>query len=179
MLYGKLIRLRGIEREDIPNFVRWFNDPEVRRYLLVSEPMSKAKEERWFEAQLEARDQFIFAVEALVDEKWVHIGNVGLLRVDWKNRTASLGIALGEKDLWGRGYGTDATRTMLRFAFEELGLHRVELDVFEFNSRAIRCYEKVGFRREGTRRQALFRQGRYHDVHLMAILGEEFLSQEE
>jgi diamine N-acetyltransferase len=178
MLYGERVRLRAIEREDIPTFVRWFNDPEVRRYLLMSEPMSKAKEERWFEAQLEAQDQFIFAIEALVDEEWIHIGNVGLLRVDWKNRLSALGIALGEKEYWGQGYGTDATRTMLRFAFEELGLQRVELTVFDFNVRAVRCYERVGFQHEGTRRQALFRDGRYHDVHLMAILQEEFLGKE-
>jgi diamine N-acetyltransferase len=179
MLYGERIRLRAIEREDIPTFVRWLNDPEIGHYLLVYEPLSKAKEERWFEAQLEAQDQFLFAIEALVDEEWVHIGNEGLHRLDWKNRTAVLGIVLGEKEYWGQGYGTDATRTMLRFAFEELGLHRVELDVFEFNARAIRCYEKTGFRREGTRRQALFRDGRYHDVYLMAILQEEFQGDEQ
>lgn len=178
MLYGERVRLRGIEREDIPTFVRWFNDPEVRQYLLMYEPMSKAKEERWFEAQLESRDGFLFAIEALIEDEWMHIGNVGLHKVDWKNRTAVLGIVLGEKTHWGQGYGTDATRTMLRFAFRELNLHRVELEVFEFNPRAARCYEKAGFQREGTRRQSLFRDGRYHDAHLMAILQEEFLSQE-
>jgi len=178
MYYGERVRLRGIEREDIPTFVRWFNDPEVRQYLLMYEPMSKAKEERWFEAHLEKQDEFGFAIEALIEDEWLHIGNVGLHQIDWKNRTAVLGIVLGEKAHWGKGYGSDATRTMLRFAFRELNLHRVELEVFEFNSRAARCYEKAGFQHEGTRRQALFREGRYHDAHRMAILQEEFLSQE-
>ena len=178
MLYGERVRLRGIEREDIPTFVRWFNDPGVRQYLLMYEPMSKAKEERWFETQLESRGDFLFAIETLIEDEWAHIGNVGLHRVDWKNRTAVLGIVLGEKTLWEQGYGTDATRTMLRFAFRELNLHRVELEVFEFNPRAARCYEKAGFQHEGTRRQSLFRDGRYHDAHLMAVLQEEFLSQE-
>jgi RimJ/RimL family protein N-acetyltransferase len=68
---------------------------------------------------------------------------------------------------------------MLRFAFHELGLHRIELDVFAFNSRAIGCYEKVGFQPEGTRRQALFHAGTYHDVHLMAMLEEEFSDKEK
>jgi RimJ/RimL family protein N-acetyltransferase len=184
MLYGERVRLRGIEREDIPTFVRWLNDPEVRQYLVMYEPMSQAQEERWFEARLERENDFLFTIEALIEgdqadaDEWVHIGNVGLHRVDWKNRTAVFGIVLGEKAYWGRGYGTDATRTMLRFAFQELNLHRVELEVFEFNPRAARCYEKAGFRHEGTRRQALFRDGRYHDVHRMAILQPEFLSQE-
>lgn len=174
MLIGDRVRLRGIEREDLPTFVRWFNDPEVRQYLLMYEPMSKAKEERWFEEMLERKNDLVFAIEAQIGEQWVHIGNVGLHRIDWKNRTAILGIALGEKAYWGQGFGTDATRTMLRFAFEELNLHRVELEVFDFNPRAMRSYEKAGFRHEGTRRQALFRQGRYHDVHVMSILQSEY-----
>lgn len=177
MLYGERVRLRGLEREDIPTFIRWFNDPEVRQYLLMYEPMSKAKEEQWFETHLAKRDEFLFAIEALMEGEWVHIGNVGLHRIDWKNRTAVFGIVLGEKALWGQGLGTDAARTMLRFAFEELNLHRVELEVFEFNPRAARCYEKAGFQHEGVRRQALFRDGRYHDAHWMGILQEEFLSQ--
>lgn len=174
MLFGERIRLRAIEREDIPTFVRWFNDPEVRQYLLMYEPMSHAKEERWFESRLDARDDFLLAIEAQTGDAWIHIGNAGLHRIDWKNRTAIFGIALGEKAYWGQGYGTDATRTMLRFAFGELNLHRVELEVYDFNPRAMRCYEKAGFRHEGTRRQALFRDGRYWDVHTMAVLQAEF-----
>ena len=174
MLLGERVRLRAIEREDIPTFVRWFNDPEIRRYLLMYEPMSRVKEERWFESRVEARDEFLLAIEAQVGDDWIHIGNVGLHRIDWKNRTAVFGIALGEKAYWGQGYGTDATRTMLRFAFDELNLHRVELEVYDFNPRAMRCYEKAGFQREGTRRQALFRDGCYWDVHTMAVLQTEF-----
>jgi len=176
MIYGKLVRLRAIEREDIPTFVRWFNDPEVRQYLLMYEPMSKAKEERWFESYLERRDDLLLAIEARVGDEWLHIGNVGLHKIDWKNRTAVLGIVLGEKAYWGQGFGTDATRTALAFAFGELNLHRVELEVFDFNPRAMRCYEKAGFRHEGIRRQAFFRNGRYHDAHLMAILDGEFVA---
>jgi diamine N-acetyltransferase len=174
VLIGEQVRLRAIEREDIPAFLRWFNDPEVRQYLLLYKPMSKGEEERWVEARQEARDEFIFGIEALIGKEWVLIGNVGLVKIDWKNRAATLGIVLGEKEHWGQGYGTEATRLMLRFAFHELNLHRVELDVFDFNQRAMRCYEKAGFRREGTKRAALFRDGRYHDVHLMSILQEEF-----
>lgn len=174
MIYGQNVRLRGIEREDIPTFVRWFNDPEVRQYLLMFEPMSKAQEERWFESTLDRRDDYLFAIEAHIDDGWTHVGNVGLHQVDGKNRSAVFGIALGEKDYWGRGYGTDAVRTMLRFAFHELNLHRVELEVFDYNPRAMHCYKRAGFRHEGTRRQCFFHSGRYHDSHLMAILADEF-----
>ncbi len=177
MIYGERVRLRAIERSDIPTFVRWFNDPEVRQYLLMHAPISTAQEERWFEDMLQRqqrREEFLFTVEARVGDEWVPIGNVGLRRINWKDRRAVLGIALGEKAYWDQGYGTDATHTMLRFAFEELNLHRVELEVFDENVRARRCYEKAGFRYEGIRRQAVFSEGRYHDVHLMSVLREEF-----
>ena len=105
---------------------------------------------------------------------WVHIGNAGLHQVDSKNGAATFGIFLGEKGFWSQGFGTDAARTMLAFAFDELRLHRVELMVYDFNPRARRCYEKAGFRLEGTRRQALFRWGRFHDIHSLAILEDEF-----
>ncbi|MDI7275802.1 MAG: GNAT family protein [Anaerolineae bacterium] len=179
MYYGDRIRLRAIEREDLPTFVRWFNDPEVRRYLMMYEPMSMAKEERWFQGLLERRDEHLFCIEAAAGDQWVHIGNCGLHKIDWKNRNAEFGIAIGEKAYWGKGYGTDAARTMLRFAFHELNLHRVELEVFDHNARARRCYEKAGYRLEGTRRHALYRDGQYHDVHVMSILRHEFAEGEE
>lgn len=178
MIYGENLRLRAIEREDIPTFLRWFNDPEVRRHLLMHEPMSRAKEERWFEEHLSRKDEFLFAIEVKEGKDWVHIGNLGLHKIDWKNRVATFGIVIGEKAYWNRGYGTEAVRTALRYAFFELGLNRVELETFSFNRRAIRCYEKVGFRHEGTRRQALYRDGRYHDILIMGILKEEFSTRE-
>lgn len=178
MIYGERVRLRAIERSDIPTFVRWFNDPEVRRYLTVQTPVSTAQEELWFEDILQRqqrREDFIFVAEARVGDEWVPIGNVGLHRINWKDRSAVFGIVLGEKAYWDQGYGTNATRTVLRFAFEELNLHRVELEVIDENIRARRCYEKAGFRHEGTRRQAIFSEGRYYDVYLMSVLREEFL----
>lgn len=135
--------------------------------------MSRAEEEGWFEALLQDDSRRIFAIET---EEGSHIGNIGLGDVDWRNRKAALGIAIAEKEYWGRGYGTDAVMTLLDFAFNEMNLHRVHLSVFEFNRRAIRCYEKCGFRHEGREREAFFRDGRYHDSLLMGILREEFIN---
>ena len=171
MILGKKTRLRAIERGDILRFVKWLNDPEVRRYLAMYMPLSQAEEEKWFERQLEDQNSKVFAIET---EEGVHIGNIGLHNIDWKNRKAILGIFIGEKEYWGQGYGSDAIRALLGFAFREMSLHRVYLSVYDYNERAIRCYEKCGFRHEGRLRKAHFSDGRYHDELMMGILREEF-----
>jgi len=173
MIIGHQIRLRPIEREDLPRYVNWFGDAEVRRHLEVYLPFSLSQEERWYEdlqKQLARGDTVVLAIET---DAGIHIGSVGLHRIDWKDRHAELGIVIGEKTCWGRGYGSDAIRTLLRLAFEEMNLHRVYLRVNADNSRAIRCYEACGFQREGTLRDATFHEGQYHDQLLMSILDPE------
>jgi diamine N-acetyltransferase len=171
MIYGTKVRLRAIERDDIPRFVKWFNDPEVRQHLSMYRPLSLAQEEKWFErhAELDPPDH-VFAIETLAG---VHIGNVGLHDINWKDRSAELGIVIGEKDHWSQGYGTASILVLLGYAFRELNLHRVFLRVDADNPRAIRCYEKCGFRREGTYRDAVFTNGKYKDQHTMSILDSE------
>lgn len=170
MIPGEGVRLRSIERTDIPTFLRWMNDPEVRENLLLFKPVSSMDEERWVDSLRDRTNELVLAVEAEIDGTWIHVGNVGLHDMDTKNRTAELGIVLGEKEHWGKGLGPSACRTMVRFAFDEMNLHRLDLSVFEFNTRAVRCYEKVGFKREGVRREALFHLGRYHDIIVMGLL---------
>jgi len=117
-------------------------------------------------------------VLAIETAEGVHIGNVGLHRIDWRNRNAELGIAIGERSYWNQGYGTDAIRTLLSLAFREMNLHRVFLRVDADNARGIRCYEKAGFRREGVLREAVFKEGAYHDQYIMSILQSEFEANE-
>jgi diamine N-acetyltransferase len=174
MILGKKVRLRPIERDDLPRFVEWFGDPEVRRHLAIYLPFSLAQEERWFEnlqGRLERQEDVLLAIETA---DGVHIGNLGLHGINWKDRSAELGIAIGEKAYWNQGYGTDAMRTLLGLAFRELNLHRVLLRVDADNARAIRCYEKAGFQREGTSREAVFSEGSYRDQYVMSILESEF-----
>ncbi len=174
MIVGSKVRLRPIERDDLPRFVEWFGDPEVRRHLSIYMPFSLAQEERWFEnllGRIERQESVLFAIETA---EGVHIGNLGLDGINWKDRNAELGIAIGEKAYWNQGYGTDAIRTMLRLAFGEMNLHRVSLRVDADNGRGIRCYEKVGFRRDGTLREVVYQQESYKDQYLMSILKAEF-----
>ena len=179
MIYGEKIRLRRIEREDIATFVRWFGDPDVRNFLLINRPISKAEEERWFENQLQDESSELFAIESSDGQENVHIGNIGLHDINWLHRHAELGIVIGEKNYWSKGYGSDAVRTLLRFAFHEMNLHRVTLRVYEDNARGIRAYEKCGFEHEGRMREAIFRQGRYYDELRMGILDREFDAQSQ
>ncbi len=178
MLRGDRVRLRRIERSDLPSLVAWLNDPEVRQHLALVYPMSQVQEEAWFEEQLKAEPAAQpFAIEARRargdSQEWALLGAAGLHQVDWRNRWAELGLFLGDKSRWGDGLGTEATRVLVRWAFDTLNLNRVFLRVYADNARAIHCYEKVGFRPEGRLRQDRFQEGRYVDTVIMGLLREE------
>jgi RimJ/RimL family protein N-acetyltransferase len=102
------------------------------------------------------------------------IGSTGLHEIDYKNRHAVFGIVIGEKEAWGKGYGTEVTALITGYAFETLNLNRVGLEVYEDNERGIKAYERVGFTREGVLRQAMYREGRYWNKIVMSILREEW-----
>ncbi len=174
MFNGELVTLGPIEREYLPSYVSWLNEWEIRRFLApnLPHPLTMDDEQEWYMSQRNERDGRTFAILTRAEGRL--LGNCGLHKIDWTNRDAILGIFIGDKEYQNKGYGTDATRTLLRYAFQEAGLHRIELEVFSFNTRAIRTYEKVGFRLEGTRRQCLYREGAWHDEHIMAILKGEW-----
>jgi RimJ/RimL family protein N-acetyltransferase len=168
---GQLVRLRAAEPEDAPAMHRWMNDPEVIDNLGARYPTSVAVHlERTRHVEL-AFGAAPFVIEAMAEAR--PIGWVALRRAAPEDRCAVLGIAIGEKDFWDGGYGTDAMRTVCRFGFDMMNLHRIELDVYPANSRAIRVYEKVGFRTEGHLRQAIFKSGEYRDLILMGLLKGE------
>lgn len=174
LLRGEHVWLRPAERSDIPAFVRWFNDIETTSFLSQRSPMGHALEERWFDRMLEAhgKDTYHFVMCRLEDDR--PIGTVGLFDIDHVNGHAGLGIVIGEKELWSRGLGTDGLGAMLDFGFGQLRLERIWLEVYDNNPRGRRSYEKAGFVLEGTLRHASHRQGRFMDVHVMAILRDEW-----
>ncbi|MBI2845640.1 MAG: GNAT family N-acetyltransferase [Chloroflexi bacterium] len=173
MINGEKTRLRAIEREDVPRFVEWLNDPEVAYYLGRLPLLSRADEERWFEETVRDERHRILAIDT---QEGAHIGSIGLHNLDWKNSSAELGIMIGDKNYWGQGYGRDAIRSLLGFGFGELNLHRIFLRVYDFNPRAIRCYENVGFQHEGVFREAVYLNSGYHNELVMGILRGEFLA---
>jgi len=195
MIIGERIRFRGVERGDIPKFVDWLNDPEVRHGILIHNPISQADEENWFEGMLKRPpDEHVFGIEVHLEdegtglpsvkagestqaasvEKWRLIGTYAFNDIDWHNRSAEFGIMIGEKSYWNRGYGTEAVRLLARHGFNTLNLNRIFLHVFGNNPRAIHAYEKAGFIHEGRERQAQYMNGKYIDVLVMSLLKEEF-----
>jgi RimJ/RimL family protein N-acetyltransferase len=176
MIRGSKTCLRALKHDDLPHFVRWINDPEARRFMTMRYPLSMTEEENWWEGLHARKGDHIFAIDA---DDGAYIGNIGLHSVDYDNRRAVLGIFIGDKGYWGQGYGADAIRAMVGWAFGYLNLNRVSLTVYGYNERAIRCYLKSGFRHEGCMRQARYVDGQYYDELVMGIVRDEFQEGQE
>ena len=177
ILYGKHVRLRAVEREDVNKFHEWVNDPEVTRGLALYLPMSFADEENWF-TSFARRDQKEkpLAIEIRKGRNWKLIGNCGVFDLDPVNRSAELGILIGDKSEWNKGYGSETMSLLLRHCFETLNLNRAMLRVYTENIRAVRSYEKAGFALEGRLREAVYKFGKYDDVLIMSVLRSEWTS---
>ncbi len=177
MITGRRVRLRALERSDLPKICEWLNDEEVMYYWgHPGNTRSLAEVERWHGEQVARgqQDSREYIIETL---EGVAIGRIVYEHLSMKDRNAELGIQIGEKDHWGKGYGTDAIMTFLNYLFNELQLHRVWLGTESYNLRAQRCYEKCGFVREGVHRESAFVKGQYHDSIIMGILRREFNQQ--
>lgn len=171
-LIGERLSLRPLDVQDLERCLRWINDPEILQFLGRRRPMSREMETAWLAAQYKDERQINFAIT--LNEGDRHIGNCGLDTLDTANRSACFGILIGEKDAWSQGYGSEAARLVLGYGFQQLNLHRIELEVFSLNHRAIRAYEKLGFVHEGVKRESYFRNGAFHDTLVMGLLESEW-----
>jgi RimJ/RimL family protein N-acetyltransferase len=170
-LIGTHVYLRPLERADAPRIVPWMNDPEITRNLVYRGPINLRAEEEFIDRI--SPDPHSLTLAVALRENDQLIGGTGLHQIDQRNRHAAFGLFI-EKGEWGKGYGTEATSLMVGHAFETLNLNRVWLHVYEYNERGIRAYERVGFRREGVLRQDNYREGRYWDTIVMALLREQW-----
>lgn len=176
--YGERVRLRPPEEEDLPLFVEWLSNPEMRNYLTIRY-ISQALEKEWFEQLIPdtasgTPGRLHFVIET--QENQQPIGVISLEGINWRDRTAEVGITVGDTEFWGKGYGTDAMLTLLDVGFRWFNLHRIFLRVVADNTRAVRSYEKCGFSHEGRLRQAVFVDGEYRDMLIMGMLAEELTS---
>ena len=175
---GKLVRLSAFDPEEMSKaFTRWNLNSEYARLLnSAAHRMQSARAAaRWMEKEVEELSpaSYYFSIRTLAEDKL--IGGLGLDVVDWPGRDAFVGLGIGETEYWSKGCGTDVMNVLLRFAFTEINLRRVTLTVFEYNPRAIRSYEKVGFSHEGRLRKVLNEEGRRWDILFMGVLREEWM----
>jgi [ribosomal protein S5]-alanine N-acetyltransferase len=170
-LKGERVRLVPPDRAlHLENALAWLNDPDITAMLEHSLGVTRRQEEIFFERLETQRDRdFSWAI---LDEQERHIGFIGLHEINWRHRWATGGLFLGERSAWGRGYATDAVRVRTRFAFGELGLHRIEGHTM--NPAMKRVYEKAGYRHEGVARGKFWRDGRWHEADLYAILSDDW-----
>lgn len=174
---GERVRLAAADPEkDAAPWAAWMRDAEFLRLLDTDPaiPESAAQRRRDIEDRGAPKDSgYPFVIRTLADDQL--IGFIGLwIGPAWSHRNGWVGLGLGERACWGRGYGTDALRVVLRFAFTELNLHRVSLGVFEYNPRALKAYTKAGFVVEGRTRQDTRRAGGRWDSLWMGILRRDW-----
>jgi RimJ/RimL family protein N-acetyltransferase len=172
-LVGERIELRRHARENYRLYGEWYGDPEIWRLTSwAAAPLGPSAVERLFEDRELSGTDDSFAIHLKDVED--PIGVISLMNISEANDSAELSVILGHPEDRHHGYGAEAIATIIRYGFEELGLNRVGLSVFEFNEEAISTYEKVGFSEEGRLRQALKRDGIFHDAILMSVLRSEW-----
>ena len=165
---GDSIYFRPLERADVPRLVCWLNDPKNWSTLGRGNPINQVRETEYIDGLYKSETDLVFGIAIKNGDRL--IGCCGLHGISLTARSAVFGILIGERSRQGLGFGTQATRLALRYAFMELNLNRVELSVFADNERAIRAYARAGFVQEGRAREAYFRDGRYHDALHFAVL---------
>ncbi|HHZ01078.1 MAG TPA: GNAT family N-acetyltransferase [Tissierellia bacterium] len=167
-----MITLTEIKKEDMEQIYRWFSDPEFLKYYdyYPPNPLKKSDVDKMFRYYKESGKSKVFAVRK--DGKI--IGLAGFDDIIKENQVATLFIGLGKEDERGKGYGKEALRLLLEYGFRELNFHRIQLNVLEFNNKAIALYERCGFKREGIYREFVLRDGKRHNLLLYGLLRDEW-----
>jgi len=173
ILKGKKVILKPLEISQAENYIRWLKDPAVNIFLAKDYRDLNLKKEKEYIKKFDKSQTIINW--AIYTKDGAHIGSTGLKEIDSKNDLKAVwGIFIGDKNYWGKGHGTDVLKTVLKYAFSKLKLNRVELIVFPFNKRGIRCYEKCGFKIEGVKRQAVRKNGKFFDDVIMGITKSDY-----
>jgi RimJ/RimL family protein N-acetyltransferase len=171
-LEGKKTNLRPISKTDIPTLIRWINDPEVRDFIAAILPQTEQQEEEWLSKLGSDNKNIVLAVETK-DGKF--IGNMGIHGINWVNRTCTTGAIIGEKDYWGKGFGTDAKMQVLNYIFNTLNLRKVYSEVIAFNKRSLNYSLHCGYKIEGLKKKHIFKKGKYWDFFELCLFKEDWL----
>jgi len=174
-IIGEKLYLRGLTRSDLQgDYFDWLNDREVTKFLDSGVfPNSEKKMEEYFHTTILSTNNVMLAI---IDKKLdKHIGNIKLGPINWITRIAPLGIMIGNKEFWGKGYGTEAIRLVLDYAFKRLNLHKVIAGIAAVHQASIKAFQKAGFKIEGRVESQFFFEGEYYDSLYLGITKEHFL----
>ena len=169
-MIGEKCYLSPIDLDDAPKYAEWLNSEEVFKFLLAGPNVISLESEK--EALLKLSKEHVYGI--IDKENGILIGNIGLLNLNHLHKTSEVGIFIGRKEYWGRGYGTEALKLLMDYAFKVLGLENIMLRVFEYNERARKSYEKVGFKKIGVRRSSHYYDNKRHDEIYMDIVKRDF-----
>ncbi len=166
---GTGIYLRGLRAQDLDgNWYTWFNDADVTHYQDKGYfPNSREKQARYYESVTASNTDVVLAIADSATH--MHIGNVGLHRINWVHRTAVLGIVIGEKEYWRRGLGKQAWALITHYGFETLNLNKITATVIDGNLRSLRCALAAGYEKEGVQVEQLYKHGTYHDLIFVGL----------
>jgi RimJ/RimL family protein N-acetyltransferase len=165
---GKKINLRVLEKNDLEKSLMWLKDTSINMYLSSNfRDYDREKELKWFEFIQNSNNDVVFAIEEKVSG--LHIGNCSLDKINWERESCEMGIVIGDKNNWNKGFGSEAVKTITEFAFRKLGLQSVQLNVYKYNRRAIRVYRKCGFKLKGIEKRNHFYNGKYWDTLIMEL----------
>lgn len=172
MLAGERVTLRYLKAEDKDLYQKWINDRDIIHYNTTYYPVSDYSHDRWFEEVSTRKDLIIFSIVENANRGL--IGSCSLRNINQLHRNGEVQIRIGEKEFHGKGYGSEAVKLLVEYGFVELNLHRIFLQVFNDNLRAIKSYKKCGFVEEGTLRDSVYINGTFKDLVIMSILRDEF-----
>jgi RimJ/RimL family protein N-acetyltransferase len=171
-LIGEKLYLRPLEKSDLSLLQIWANDPELRGLTGETRPASQSGMTEFFE-RVQTDPLRVWFVIVTKENDQV-IGEAGLLRMFYPWRTTDLSIIIGDKTAWGKGFGSEAIHLLLDYAFGYLNFHRISIGVVGTNDRAIRFYEKIGFKKEGVQRDGYYYNYTYQDFVMMSLLEHEY-----
>lgn len=174
MISGEKVIIRGITKDSSEDIYNWVNQEELRSLTGTVYPISEYEHEEWIRNQTTSFDRKLFLI--CDRETGMNIGTIGLRNFDWINRNVELYISIGDYPKGKGGYGYDAVKLLISYCFCHLNLHKVYLHVFESNTRAIKCYKKVGMKQEGILVDHHFQNGHYENVIVMSKINNDYLT---
>ncbi|HDV4355420.1 TPA: GNAT family N-acetyltransferase [Staphylococcus aureus] len=163
------INLRALKKSDSDLILNWMKNDKLRYLIGTTFPVTELEHENWFQNKMLEKDNRIFVIEL---ESEAAIGIVGFKNLDWINSNSELFIYIGDENYWGKGFGKEALKLLINFAFSSLNLHMLYLEIFSYNDNATKMYEKLGFKQDGVLRQSKYQNGQYYDKIIMSKINE-------